>query len=266
MQKVVIVLLMMGFHLFGLTQTVLLPVDPVVCEGAGIQFSATVACPGSLAFTWMVNGDTVATNTSGLYSIIPTQPNSIVSVIAACTSNGTTTFDTLQTTLTMVPAAIDAGPDQYIDSGTMVTLQATGIFDSVLWTPSYLVDFPMLPTVHSMPAQNTTYMVQAFVGTCVFFDYVTVYLTNVFKIPNTFSPNNDGTNDTWIIPGIENYPNNRMLILNRFGDVLYESPVYNMVNAWAGTRNGHTLPDGVYYYLLDLGNGTIKKGTISIIR
>jgi gliding motility-associated-like protein len=93
-----------------------------------------------------------------------------------------------------------------------------------------------------------------------------VYLTNVFKIPNTFSPNDDGSNDTWIIPGIENYPNNRMIIMNRFGDVLYESSSYSTINAWSGVRNGNVMPDGVYYYLLDLGNGTLKKGTISIIR
>jgi len=109
-------------------------------------------------------------------------------------------------------------------------------------------------------------MVQGFEAGCMVFDYITVFLTNVFKIPNTFSPNNDGTNDTWIIPGIENYPLNRMIIMNRFGDILYESSAYNTVNAWSGMRNGNVLPDGVYYYLLDLGNGILKKGTISIIR
>ena len=109
-------------------------------------------------------------------------------------------------------------------------------------------------------------MLQAYYLGCPAFDYVTVFLTNVFKIPNTFSPNNDGTNDTWIIPGISNYPENTMRIMNRFGDVLYESTAYNTVNAWTGIYNGKELPDGVYYYLLDLGNGMVKKGTISIIR
>jgi len=128
------------------------------------------------------------------------------------------------------------------------------------------VNYPNLFTIQTSPSATTTFMVQGFESGCMVFDYVTIFLTNVFKIPNTFSPNNDGTNDTWIIPGIENYPLNRMIIMNRFGDVLYESSAYNTVNAWSGMRNGNVLPDGVYYYLLDLGNGTLKKGTISIIR
>lgn len=262
----VIVLLMLPLGKCALGQVQLVPQNTTLCAGEGVQFTANSTCTGVASFTWWVNNDSVLTNSTGFFSMIPEISSNQIMVVCACNTGGTLTMDTAQTTLNVIITNIDAGPDQYVDSGTVVTLQATGSFDSVLWSPAYLVNYPTLPIVQTTPTQNTTFMLQGYYSDCVVFDYVTVNLTNVFKIPNTFSPNDDGTNDTWIIPGIENYPQNRMIIMNRFGDLLYESTGYDVVNAWAGKRNGQVLPDGVYYYLLELGNGAVKKGTISIIR
>lgn len=266
MSRLVIVLLMVINSAWGCAQFLIFPANDTICVGEGIQLSASTSCPGTALYTWYVNGDSILSNGSGPFSLIPTHASNQLLVICSCTFNGVVSYDTAQTSLTVISPSIDAGPDQYVDSGTVVTLQATGMVDSVLWSPSYLTNYPNLFTIQTSPSATTTFMVQGFQSGCIVFDYITVFLTNVFKIPNTFSPNNDGTNDTWIIPGIENYPLNRMIIMNRFGDVLYESTSYNVVNAWSGVRNGNVLPDGVYYFLLDLGNGTLKKGTISIIR
>lgn len=264
--QIVIVLLntIMTHYCFGQTQ--ISPLNPMLCPGQSAMFSAISNCNGNVSFAWYVNNTLMTTNSSGTYSFLPSQPANQIMLITTCNENGVVTIDTTQTLLSVVNVGIDAGIDQFVDSGTVVTLQATGSFDSLWWSPSYLVDFPASPIVQTIPNQTTTYMLQAYVSGCIIYDYVTVYLTNVFNIPNTFSPNHDGSNDTWIIPGIENFPNNRMMIMNRFGDLLYESNGYNSINAWQGLHNGKELPDGVYYYLLDLGNETVKKGTISIIR
>lgn len=266
MSRLVIVLLMVINSAWGCAQFLIFPPNDTICVGEGIQLSASTLCQGTAMYTWYVNGDSILSNGSGTFSLIPTQASNQLMVICRCNVNGSILVDTAQTSLTVISPSIDAGPDQYVDSGTVVTLQATGMLDSVLWSPSYFTNYPNLFTIQTSPSATTTFMVQGFESGCMVFDYVTVFLTNVFKIPNTFSPNNDGTNDTWIIPGIENYPLNRMIIMNRFGDVLYESSSYSTINAWSGVRNGNVMPDGVYYYLLDLGNGTLKKGTISIIR
>lgn len=266
MSRLVIVLLMVINSALAGAQFLILPSNDTLCFGEGVQLSANLSCQGTALYTWYLNGDSILSNDSGTFSLIPTQNSNQIMVICHCSENGTIQIDSAQTSLTVVTPSIDAGPDQYVDSGTVVTLQASGFVDSVLWSPSFEFNYPALFSVQTSPSATTTYMVQGFYAGCEVFDYVTVYLTNVFKIPNTFSPNNDGINDTWIIPGIENYPNNRMIIMNRFGDVLYESTSYSVNNAWSGVRNGNVLPDGVYYYLLDLGNGTQKKGTISIIR
>jgi gliding motility-associated-like protein len=265
-QRLVILLLMLNLGAFVKAQAQLSPANDTLCPGESLTFSATSSCVGNVLYSFWVNGDSILSNASGTFVFLPTQNSHQIQVVCACDVNGMVTLDTASTLVTLLSANLSAGPDQTVDSGTVVTLQASGNFDSLVWSPSYLINYPTLPSVQTTPSQTTTYMLTGYYSGCTFFDYVTVFLSNVLNVPNTFSPNNDGSNDVWIIPGIENYPDNRMVIMNRFGDLLYESASYGTVNAWAGTRNGKVLPDGVYYYLLELGNGVVKKGTISIVR
>jgi gliding motility-associated-like protein len=81
-----------------------------------------------------------------------------------------------------------------------------------------------------------------------------------------FSPNGDGINDIWFIENIENYPNNKVYIYNRWGNKLFETSNYNNYNnAWNGTANGNVLPSGTYFYVIKLDNGTgVKKGWIEL--
>jgi gliding motility-associated-like protein/uncharacterized repeat protein (TIGR01451 family) len=92
-----------------------------------------------------------------------------------------------------------------------------------------------------------------------------------FFIPEGYSPNNDGINDFFVIRGILFYPDNTIVIFNRWGNKVFETSPYQ--NTWDGkTRMGTTigedeLPVGTYFYVLDLGNGsTVIKGTIYLNR
>ena len=77
-----------------------------------------------------------------------------------------------------------------------------------------------------------------------------VKLYKQVKIPNAFSPNNDGINDTWKILAIETYPNPEVTIFNRYGQTIFRSKGYS--KPWDGTFNGKKLPTGTYYYIIDL--------------
>jgi gliding motility-associated-like protein len=69
------------------------------------------------------------------------------------------------------------------------------------------------------------------------------------EMPEGFSPNGDGTNDGFVIHGIEAYPNNDLVIFNRWGNVVYE--VSNYQNEWFGENTaGEPLPDGTYFAIL----------------
>jgi gliding motility-associated-like protein len=73
-------------------------------------------------------------------------------------------------------------------------------------------------------------------------------------IYNGITPNGDGRNDGWIIDGIEEYPDNEVLIFNRWGDQVREFTGYNNNTVvWDGTNQfGKKLPDATYYYIVKL--------------
>ena len=71
-----------------------------------------------------------------------------------------------------------------------------------------------------------------------------------------FTPNGDGINDYWIIPGIENYPNALVKVYNRWGHEVFATKGYN--NDWSAAyrSNSDRLPSGSYMYVIDLSNGS----------
>lgn len=83
-------------------------------------------------------------------------------------------------------------------------------------------------------------------------------------IPNVFTPNGDGLNDTFAIPGLEFYEANELTIVNRWGGTVYEKKGYQ--NDWAGTG----LSEGTYFYLLKVKTAVNKwevyKGYVTILR
>ena len=100
---------------------------------------------------------------------------------------------------------------------------------------------------------------------CVFTRIVEVGYTSDLYIPNIFTPNGDGQNDTFYILNLENYGENsgvRMKITNRWGIEVYRSPNYTNVEAW----DGGNYPDGIYYYHLVLPDNTEHTGWIEIWR
>lgn len=87
-------------------------------------------------------------------------------------------------------------------------------------------------------------------------DSAEVILDNCFTISEGISPNNDGLNDTLMIPCIEEYPSNTLQIFSRYGNMVYETVGYK--NDWKGVSNkgilrtNSVLPVGTYYYILQL--------------
>ena len=78
----------------------------------------------------------------------------------------------------------------------------------------------------------------------------------LLHVPNTFTPNGDGTNDYWIIRGLDLYPKVQVFVFNRWGEQLFYSQGYG--HPWNGFYNGKPLPMGTYYYLIKL-NGQNQK-------
>ncbi len=88
-------------------------------------------------------------------------------------------------------------------------------------------------------------------------------------IYNGFSPNNDNKNDYFKIKNIEKYPNNHIAIYNRWGNRIYKKDTYTNSDPWRGNYNQQILPDGSYFYMLEVeidGKMEMKKGYVQIRR
>ncbi len=82
-----------------------------------------------------------------------------------------------------------------------------------------------------------------------------------------FSPNGDGINDYFFIANIESNPINTLQIFNQWGNMIYEKESYQ--NNWDGRWNNKLLPDGTYYYLLEIeveGKKTTYRGSVELQR
>lgn len=67
------------------------------------------------------------------------------------------------------------------------------------------------------------------------------------------SPNGDGVNDNFHIGGIEEYPDNELMIFNRWGNKVYQTEGYE--NDWNGRwQDDREVPDGTYFYILKLND------------
>jgi len=106
-------------------------------------------------------------------------------------------------------------------------------------------------------------------------DKVTVYVicnnTNVF-IPNTFSPNGNGTNDIFYPRGSGLFKIKTLRIFNRWGAIIFQK--HNLIPndpsaGWDGTYKGQLLSPDVFVYQVEVvcSNGSILsyKGNVSLI-
>ncbi len=89
-------------------------------------------------------------------------------------------------------------------------------------------------------------------------------------IPESFSPNGDGVNDYFVIPAVVNYPNSKLWVNDRWGVQVFESDDYQ--NNWDGHSNSKitvsdgVLPEGTYYYILELGVNPIQVNSGEIFK
>lgn len=178
--------------------------------------------------------------------------------------------DTISKFFTVHPyPVVDAGPDRFILEGGQITLSpvVTGNDLQFLWTPNqFLIDNRVENVKVNKPLTDMTYTLTVTArGGCTASDIMFVKLLKFPKIPNTFTPNNDGINDTWRIDYLNTYPDNRVQVFNRAGQLVFESRGYN--TPWDGTIKGKPLPFDTYYYIIEPGNGRDPiTGYVTIIK
>jgi gliding motility-associated-like protein len=115
------------------------------------------------------------------------------------------------------------------------------------------------------------YWVIVNVGDCKTTDSTQVYAedcTPVIEMPNVFTPNQDGYNDLFLPMEFEFIIENKIIIFNRWGRLMYESE--DVLSGWDGTYGGRVCSDGVYFWILFYtgikGEQGSLNGTVTLIK
>ena len=240
--------------------------DTSICAGDNVVLNAEVEPAAQVEITWYYssNGDSFSEITSGReINIINGGFYYATTGLDDCSIPS----DTIQINTKNISLDATSSKDRVLP-GEIFSLIATSSSDNI--TYSWL-----LPDgsnqggseIETSIQESSLFKVIASDEFCEVETDVFVTVSEPLKIPNGFSPNDDGKNDEWLIKGIEEFKNARVIIYNRWGGKVYEySNGYDM--PWTGINmQGNKLPVGTYYYVINPnGNDEMEvSGFVSIL-
>lgn len=250
------------------TITLIVKPLPVISVSASPQTicvgdSATLTPSGGIAYLWSTGATTF-----GSQGIVVSPTASASYSVAGVAPNGCANLATTSVNISTI--SVDAGSDQTICFGFTAQLNATvsGNAISYLWSPDSTLNNASVPNPTVNPESTSLYFVEVYNSDgCYAEDSVAVVivrsvdcLVKCDKIYNGITPNGDGDNDEWWIDGIISFPENNVNIFNRWGTNVWGKNGYDNKNVvWNGTnQKGQELPDGTYYYIIEIhtGDGT----------
>lgn len=233
--------------------------DTLVCPGDSVRLGAS----GGVSYLWTpANGLDDAT---AQYPVaIPWTPGSYT-VTVTDTWGCTGTAD-LHLDLFPLPY-VAAGADLIVEWGDAAQLTATGD-GSLSWEPDDWLDCPDCPAPWTTPDGSIVYTVTVIdANGCKNTDDLAVIVTGSLYVPNTFTPNSDGTNDTFGALGTE-IETFRLIVFNRWGEEIFRTD--KLDGRWNGTYNGVESPIDTYVWRIDVkelaGHKRTLYGHVNLVR
>jgi gliding motility-associated-like protein len=239
--------------------------DGAIYTSSG-QYTAIIAnaagCDSSISINLIINTTSSGTDTQvtcDSYTWIDgktynSSNNSATFVLQ--NSNGCDSTVTLNLTINKL-TSLNAGNNINACQGENISLSATGA-TSYIWTNGVSNGVPFVP-----PTGTTIYTVT---GTddngCTAMDSLSVLVEYCLDISGGISPNGDNANDTWTINGLNQYPDSKVYVFDRWGQKVFSGDATNPT--WNGTYEGKELPTADYYYIIELGNGEKLNGVVTL--
>lgn len=235
--------------------------DQTICEGE----QATLTGSGGSSYSW---SPVLPLSNSNSANPVARPADTTLFVLTIRDANGCMAKDSMQVFVLRKPTA-NAGIDTAIFEGDQARLRGVigGTSVSFVWSPTGSLTNSNTLTPVASPTDNTTYTLRtnSGVGCGSAEDRVFVRVFKKVVIPNAFSPNGDGVNDTWNIRELGNYPDANLQIFNRYGKEIFRSKGYP--REWNGNIDGRPVAAGTYYYVIDLKNGLpALTGWVFIVR
>lgn len=226
--------------------------DLIICDDSTVILSA-----GTFdSYDWST-GETTS-------SIEAAQGNYSVQV---SNSEGCTTSDSIVISGSGLTADFSFFPNTDLQANTIIeftdeSFSELSDIDSWFWSFAEFGNKTEQDPFYSFPSAGThpvTLLVTDDLG-CT--DDITFDVVISFEmlIPEVFSPNGDGRNDYFFIRGLDAQRQAKIAIFNRWGSVVFEADRY--LNNW----DAKDLPDGVYFYILEVNNGENISGNVTVTR
>ncbi|MEX8548799.1 MAG: gliding motility-associated C-terminal domain-containing protein [Mucilaginibacter sp.] len=184
-------------------------------------------------------------------------------------ASANTCADTISQNITVSPLPqVSAGADMVVLEGGNTKLKATASGDSLTyaWSPAAGLSSTTILNPVVTPTSDLTYTLTVTSSKgCSASSRVLVSVLKAPVVPNTFTPNGDGINDTWNIKYLNTYADGTVEVFNRYGNKVYFSVGYPV--PWDGRFKGIDLPVSTYYYIINPKQGRkILSGWVTIIR
>ncbi len=159
--------------------------------------------------------------------------------------------DTITVTVNPLPE-IEVSPLQNIGAGGDVELFASGGIE-YYWSPEETIDNPLSDRPNVSPLKETTYQVEVMdENGCISIGEVTVRVSNQLFVPTLFTPNGDGSNDTFKVFGT-GVAQIKLSIYDKNGNKVYSTNTVEeaMEIGWDGTNSGQTLRSDTYIWTIE---------------
>ncbi|RPD51786.1 PKD domain-containing protein [Paracnuella aquatica] len=249
------------------------PKTVVVCAGSETILEAK----GAATYHWSGPAGTLATTTGSQVKAKPfaTAPYTVVGTDSAHCFTDTAI---VKVQVAALPS-VKTGPDQTLLTGSEITLSAKGSNDvvSYQWYPADYLNCATCPQTVATPRKAIDYTVTVRNNFgCIASDTIRLSLqctdSRIF-IPNAFTPDQNGLNETFSVRGRGVTIVKSMRIFDRWGGVVFQSNntgFEDRSGAWDGNIGGKKAPVGTYVYVTELicdtGELIVKKGTVTLIR
>lgn len=174
-----------------------------------------------------------------------------------------------ETRLIVYPAPnVQAFGDTSIEEGGQAFIDATGAI-VYNWSPvEYMSTYDISnPIVSGLPVGTNTLVVTGYDDKLCSATDTVVITVSAAQAPNVYeiiTPNGYGYNDVWIIEFPTGTVSYEITVYDRGGNEVFNN-INNYNNDWGGTRDGKELPEGAYWYIIEV-DGNVFSGAITIIR
>jgi gliding motility-associated-like protein len=258
----------------GCTDTETVTINEV--GGPVIDLTTAVIVQPTCAVNGSISGITVTGVNPYSYTWTGTAQTTLDITNLAAGSYALTVTDNngCQTTGTAIVLTAPAGPSiEFVWSPTAPNIDETVVFTNTstgtgLTNPVWTIDGQNLTTtdithVFTVAGSYVVTLTEQDANGCIGTSTQTIIVYDELVIPNVITANNDNVNDKFEISGLK--PNTQVIILNRWGDVVFTSD--NYLNDWGGKdSSGQLLTDGVYTFIVSTVEGKKYHGFVHLIR